>query len=48
MFDANKPSYGRLLGSPDAAAHRKKPSAGAVLFPTRTELTRINIAIPKA
>lgn len=21
MFDANKPSYGRLLGSPDAAAH---------------------------
>ena len=25
MFDANKPSYGRNLGSPDAAAHPEEP-----------------------
>src|ERR1700674_4117272 len=25
MFDANKPSYGRLLGSADAAAHPEEP-----------------------
>ena len=27
MFDANKPSYGRTLGSADAAAHPAKPPA---------------------
>src|ERR1700719_2489928 len=48
MFDANKPSYGRLPGSPDAAAHPEEAIGRRRAVPPRTELTRTNIAIQKA
>jgi hypothetical protein len=45
MFDANKPSYGRNLGTPDANAHPEEHIGRRRAVPPRMEPTRIRPAI---
>ena len=45
MFDANKPSYGRLLGSADAAAHPDEDIGRRRAVPRLTTATHISTAI---
>ena len=48
MFDANKPSYGRNLGSPDAAAHPQEAIGRRRAVPPAMGRNPISTAIRKA